>query len=83
MEENRRGSRRADAFRIGSLAPHANGTSIDCLVWDHSETGARLEVEADAAVPDDFVLSMTAYARPRRCRVVWREGRKIGISFVA
>ncbi|WP_264046640.1 pilus assembly protein PilZ [Methylobacterium flocculans] len=83
MEENRRGSRRSDAFRIGSLAPGVNAAEIDCLVWDQSETGAQIEVETPDGVPDAFVLSMTAYARPRHCRVVWRRGRKLGITFVA
>ena len=83
MKENRRGARRADAFRIGSLAAEAGAAEIDCLVWDQSETGAQIEVEAGQTVPDAFTLTMTAYVRPRRCKVVWRRGRKLGIIFIA
>ncbi|MCJ2035200.1 pilus assembly protein PilZ [Methylobacterium sp. J-068] len=83
MDENRRGARRTDAFRIGTLVSGASAAEIDCLVWDQSETGAQIEVEASATVPDAFTLSMTAYAKPRRCKVIWRRGRKIGITFVA
>ncbi|MBY0258735.1 pilus assembly protein PilZ [Methylobacterium sp.] len=83
MEENRRGARRADAFRIGSLVAEAGSAPIDCLVWDQSETGAQIEVEDGQAVPDAFTLTVTAYARPRSCKVVWRRGRKLGIIFTA
>jgi len=82
VDENRRGARRADAFRIGSLRARPEDAEIDCLVWDQSETGAQLEVETPESVPDAFTLSMTAYAKPRRCEVVWRRGRKLGIRFV-
>lgn len=82
MEENRRGARRADAFRIGSLMAETDAVSIDCLVWDQSETGALIEVEAGETVPDLFTLNMSAYARPRQCQVVWRRDRKLGIHFV-
>lgn len=82
MEENRRGARRADAFRIGSLTSEMGTAEIDCLVWDQSETGAQIEVDPSVSVPDVFTLSMTAYAKPRRCQVVWRRGRKVGIHFV-
>ncbi|KQP91055.1 pilus assembly protein PilZ [Methylobacterium sp. Leaf113] len=82
MEQNRRAARRSDAFRIGSLALDVGTSAIDCLVWNQSETGAQIEVESPAAVPDQFTLMMSAYAKPRRCHVVWRDGRKLGITFV-
>jgi hypothetical protein len=83
VDENRRGARRADAFRIGALLPGEGAAEIDCLVWDQSETGAQIEVEVAETVPDEFTLSMTAYAKPRRCKVAWRRGRKLGVNFVA
>lgn len=83
MDANRRGARRTDAFRIGSISVGGNEPSIDCLVWDQSETGAQIEVETTEGIPEEFNLIVTAYARPRACRVVWRKGRKLGVNFVA
>ncbi|WP_375455573.1 PilZ domain-containing protein [uncultured Methylobacterium sp.] len=91
MSDNRRHAPRRDAFRVGSL--HAEGLraeslraesladALECLVWDVSETGAQVEVAADAIVPDRFTLAITAYEPPRDCVVVRRDGRRLGVRF--
>ncbi|KQO59943.1 pilus assembly protein PilZ [Methylobacterium sp. SD274] len=81
MTTNRRSASRKDAFRIGALSFGNDRPDIDCLVWDQSETGAQIEVEVPEAVPDEFILVMTAYAKPRACTVVWRRDRKLGVAF--
>ncbi|WP_027174212.1 pilus assembly protein PilZ [Methylobacterium sp. 10] len=81
MTTNRRSASRKDAFRIGALSFGGTRADIDCLVWDQSETGAQIEVEVPEAVPDEFILVMTAYAKPRACTVVWRRDRKLGVAF--
>ncbi len=53
---------------------------IDCLVKDMSDGGARLSLDAVAAVPDDFELSL-ADGREFHCKVRWRRINAIGISF--
>lgn len=83
MDANRRAARRTDAFRIGAISFAELSAPIDCLVWDQSESGAQIELESIAGVPDHFILLMTAYARPRACAVIWRKDRKLGVSFVA
>ena len=81
MNTNRRSDTRKDAFRIGALSFDDQRAEIDCLVWDQSETGAQIEVEAPDTVPNHFTLLMNAYAKPRPCTVVWRRERKIGVTF--
>jgi PilZ domain len=54
---------------------------IDCAVHDLSIAGANLEVDSQLAVPDSFDLLMDAQIGKQRCRVVWRKGARIGISF--
>jgi hypothetical protein len=53
-----------------------------CRLADISRTGARLVLDANAELPDSFVLvlSRTGGAR-RRCRVVWRAGLTMGVEF--
>lgn len=82
LEGNRRGSRRTDAFRIGSIAFGEPAVPLDCLVWDQSATGAQIELETIEGIPDRFTLIMNAYARPRLCQVVWRRERRIGVTFM-
>ncbi|WP_019903234.1 PilZ domain-containing protein [Methylobacterium sp. 77] len=81
MTTNRRSASRKDAFRIGALSFGDRQADIDCLVWDQSETGAQIEVETPDAIPNEFTLVMTAYAKPRACTVVWRRERKLGVAF--
>ena len=43
----------------------------ECTVWDESETGARLLVDASETIPDIFHIYMTLdFSSRRRCRVV-------------
>jgi PilZ domain len=54
--------------------------SMSCVVQDVSDTGAAVQVPAQSEVPDEFRLVM-----PRNktwyCRVIWRQGAWIGVSF--
>lgn len=55
---------------------------IVCSIADISEIGARLALESETEVPDDFVLLLTPKGVPRRnCRVVWRDGLLLGVEF--
>jgi hypothetical protein len=56
---------------------------ICCLLQDVSKTGAKLILTSDDELPDQFKLSMTENAKVTRdCKVVWRDGRRLGVSFV-
>lgn len=55
-----------------------------CVIVDMSETGAQLEVPANAEVPAEFSLLIGGNASVRRrCRLVWRSGTRIGVRFGA
>ena len=55
---------------------------IACAVADISEIGARLILERDCEVPEEFVLLLTPRGTPRRdCRIVWRDGMTLGVEF--
>ncbi|MFZ0422382.1 MAG: PilZ domain-containing protein [Xanthobacteraceae bacterium] len=56
--------------------------AIVCSIADISEIGARLTLESEAEVPDEFVLLLTPTGMPRRnCRVIWRDGLALGVEF--
>jgi hypothetical protein len=48
-----------------------------------SDTGAALEVESPVGIPDDFSLLIRPEILKRRCQVVWRKERRIGVRFRA
>src|SRR5262245_2697362 len=52
----------------------------NCVVREVSETGARIEVEHPADLPEEFVLHL-AGSVARKCRIVWRGKNEIGIRW--
>jgi hypothetical protein len=53
-----------------------------CVLSDISETGARLDIDETKTIPDQFILLLSSNGSARRkCRVVWRKPRQIGVTF--
>jgi len=53
-----------------------------CVLLDISDTGARLEIAAEAEVPDKFKMMLTPRGEPfRLCEVVWRGKNQVGVAF--
>jgi hypothetical protein len=54
-----------------------------CTLWDVSEAGARISIEAPADVPKEFSLVLSADGSVRRrCRVIWRSDAQIGARYL-
>jgi hypothetical protein len=53
-----------------------------CVLTDVSETGGRIDIDDSMPIPDSFMLllAMNASAK-RKCRVMWRKERQIGVKF--
>ncbi len=59
------------------------GAHIPCVLWDVSDTGARLAAPRSNALPAAFNLLFTNDGKTKRqCRVVWRNGRQVGVTFI-
>jgi hypothetical protein len=59
------------------------GERIPCVLWDKSETGARIAAARVNAVPNIFGLFLTRDGKSRRyCRAVWRKDGQLGIRFI-
>ncbi|MCA6125972.1 PilZ domain-containing protein [Bradyrhizobium sp. WSM 1704] len=55
--------------------------SIGCLVLNISTGGAGLALESDVAVPFAFDLQIENEPMRRRCTMVWRLERRLGVTF--
>jgi hypothetical protein len=56
---------------------------LRCRLSDVSEGGARLSINADASLPDEFILLLSEHqSRGRRCQVVAREDLYVDIRFI-
>ena len=53
-----------------------------CVLSDISDSGARIDVEDSKPIPDEFMLLLSSNGSARRkCRVVWRKPRQLGVKF--
>ena len=67
---------------IGARIMFNNGqATLDCLIRDVSETGAKLTVSALIPLPDRFDLIIPQKGVTRRVRVAWRRATEIGVRF--
>lgn len=63
----------------------SNGASHfrhECRVSDVSEGGARLVVDGKTEIADSFDLYFALTLPKKRCDVIWRRGKVLGIKFV-
>ena len=56
--------------------------AMRCVITNISDHGAHINVPDSDALPDNFVLLLAENgATRRRCRVIWRKPREIGVKF--
>lgn len=76
---NRRGGRQRTAdkgqIKLGMFK------KLECDIKDLSPGGARLVAPEGAELPDNFVMRIPLYKRPRQCVTRWRSGNEIGVEF--
>src|SRR5262245_11162437 len=85
QRKNRRGGeqRKSPRRKLGYPAKidARNGTPLhDCILFDISHTGAKLIAQVPSEIPDEFTLLLGKTFR--RCRVVWKNHRQLGVTFL-
>jgi len=78
MEEKRISPRRR-VMKPGTIG--FNGSGIECLVCNVSESGAAIETKSAMGVPELFKLTVDSERIDRYCRVVWRKYQRLGVTF--
>ena len=79
--DNRRKSNRNRAYIEGSIAFNNRCITVDCLVRDLSESGAKVIFANSAPLPNEFDL-LIRHKETRRARLIWRTPTEAGIEFV-
>ena len=79
----RRAVPRAKVVRAGLIVfGDPTLVEVDCVLLDLSVMGAQLDIHGAHGVPDTFRLVVLTERINRACRVVWRNGDRIGVRFV-
>jgi hypothetical protein len=76
-------SRAAQRHRVlkAGLIEFSGGGAIRGAVKNMSASGAALEFESALDIPDRLTLCVLPDPVKRQCRVVWRDQKRIGVSF--
>ena len=55
-----------------------------CTMVDVSAGGARLRLDAEVPVPNEFNLMLSKFnaGLKRRCLIAWRDERQMGVRFL-
>jgi hypothetical protein len=79
--QDRRSSTRQKSFLKGRLFYNNRRSSVDCLVRDISDTGAKLVFSSAVSIPEVVELYLSNKDDVRRARVQWRRGEEVGVDF--
>jgi hypothetical protein len=81
MSERRRAARQR-SFLQGRLFYNGRRNSVDCVIRDISDTGARLQFSAAVTVPEALELYVPNKDQMYRVRAEWRRGEEMGVVFL-
>jgi hypothetical protein len=76
------GERREAPRESGPFAAVArlySGRSAPCTVLNLSETGAKLALIRETILPKEFELAIPAKNAAWKVRVVWQDGKELGV----
>jgi hypothetical protein len=80
-QTERRETRR-ESGPFAAVARFYSGRSAPCIVLNLSEAGAKLSLSRDTILPREFELAIPAKNASWRVRVVWQDGRQLGVCRV-
>ena len=82
MLDRRQGLR--DKVIFGGVATiNERGSTMDCVVRNISDSGACVEFDETARLPDEMRLSVARKGRSFLARMIWRQADKVGLVFSA
>jgi hypothetical protein len=77
----RRSSERIHTVLEGRVVQDDCSSSIECTVWDISDTGARIAFLHPAEVPLEFELQIPREGAYAQVRLIWSTGKEHGVAF--
>jgi hypothetical protein len=80
--DHRRAARRYTR-RTATVSFGPNSSPVDCVIWDISESGARLSIALPSLdVPHHFTLNLYKDSGLAwNCEVIWSDAKYIGVKF--
>jgi hypothetical protein len=79
--KERRGLVRHKTFMKGRIYFNNRLSSMDCIVRDVTDNGARLEFSENVTLPEAFELYLPTRNEYFRAHIEWRKGNQLGVSW--
>ena len=76
-----RSATRARSFLKAQIRFNNGMSTMDCIIRDLSDGGARLEISDSVAIPSSFDLYIPKKDETRRASVHWRTAEQVGVAF--
>jgi hypothetical protein len=80
IREKRKSERHRQFLRGFIRLP--DNTTVDCVVRDISETGAKLRFKCPAAMAEFFELHVPSKGQIAKAKLIWSNNCEVGISLV-
>jgi len=81
MMIERRSAPRQKSFIRGLVLYNHRRLSMDCIIREFSNIGARLAFSEPAALPDAFEVHVPSRNEYFQARAIWHKGNEIGIAW--
>ena len=81
--QDRRESVRDKVFLGGVAEVNERGSTMDCVVRNFSKTGACVEFDSTARLPEQMNLTIAHKGRAFLARMIWRQANRVGLAFRA
>lgn len=78
---DRREAFRGRVYYGGRLAFNDRKSTLDCIVRNFSQAGARVEINEAAILPDELDIMIERRSVAFLARVVWRQEHEAGLVF--
>ena len=72
---------RGRTFLHGQICFNDGRSTLDCIVRDISEQGARLEIHQIQSLPDSFRLILPQKKQEYLATIKWRRAEEVGVEF--
>jgi hypothetical protein len=79
--QERRAHVRQKSFLQGRIYYNTRRATVDCIVRDITEHGARLKFADSAVVPDAFELYIPNRQETFKAHAIWNNGTEVGVTF--
>lgn len=80
MAEGRKSNRKR-AILAGKIIYNDLSTSVDCLIRNISEEGAKIEIGETMILPARFQFLVPQHGRTYKARIAWRQDNEVGLEF--